>query len=68
MMRTRVINNSSNSTGHNTVLSLLRVMRAVQPICRAEQARVPNLNHSTIMEIVTPLLAEGILQEGETAR
>ncbi len=42
---------------------ILRLVRAAQPISRAEIARRLGVNRSTVTEVVKPLLAEGILQE-----
>ena len=44
---------------------ILRLVRAAQPIPRVEIARRLGLNRSTVTEVVKPLLAEGILREGQ---
>jgi predicted NBD/HSP70 family sugar kinase len=44
---------------------ILRLVRAAQPIPRVEIARRLGVNRSTVTEVVKPLLAEGILREGQ---
>src|SRR6266404_7737580 len=46
-----------------TTRNMLRVLRAVQPISRADLARRLEVNRSTITEMVKPLLACGLLHE-----
>lgn len=53
---------SANVTGA-TARALLRLIRAAQPISRAELARRLNVNRSTVTEIVRPLLDSGVLRE-----
>jgi transcriptional regulator with XRE-family HTH domain len=47
--------------------TILRLLRAAQPIPRVEIARRLGLNRSTVTEVVKPILAEGILREGQEA-
>ena len=49
-----------------SVRSLLRLVRAAQPISRIEIARRLGLNRSTVTEAVKPLLAAGVLREAAT--
>lgn len=44
---------------------MLRIVRAAQPISRADLARRLEVHRSTITEIVKPLLASGLLREAE---
>nr|MBA3438471.1 ROK family protein [Pyrinomonadaceae bacterium] len=53
------------SLSSGTVRTLLRAVRAAQPVSRAELARRLAVNRSTITELVKPLLASGVLHEGE---
>jgi predicted NBD/HSP70 family sugar kinase len=46
------------------VRSVLKLVRAVQPVSRADLARLLNINRSSVTEIVKPLLAQGTLREG----
>ena len=46
---------------------LLRLLRAAQPIPRVEIARRLGVNRSTVTEVAKPLLAEGVLREGQEA-
>ena len=48
-------------------LALLRLVRAAQPISRADIARRFGVYRSTVTDIVSPLLAEGLLRETEAA-
>ncbi|MGH9882278.1 MAG: winged helix-turn-helix transcriptional regulator, partial [Pyrinomonadaceae bacterium] len=45
--------------------TLLRLVRAAQPIPRVELARRLNINRSTVSEIFKPLIAAGILCEAQ---
>lgn len=56
-----------NLSNGSTARSLLKIVRAAQPISRADLARRLNVNRSTVTEIVKPLLASGILREGNPA-
>lgn len=47
----------------STARFLLKLVRAAQPISRAELARRLNVNRSTVTEIVRPLLDSGVLRE-----
>jgi predicted NBD/HSP70 family sugar kinase len=47
----------------DTTRTLLRIVRAAQPISRIELARRLDLNRSTITEIVRPLISSGVLCE-----
>jgi predicted NBD/HSP70 family sugar kinase/plasmid maintenance system antidote protein VapI len=47
-----------------TARSMLRIVRATQPISRVDLARRLDVHRSTVTEIVKPLLASGILREG----
>jgi predicted NBD/HSP70 family sugar kinase len=42
---------------------MLRIVRAAQPISRIDLARRLEVNRSTVTEIVTPLIASGVLRE-----
>lgn len=48
----------------STTRSLLKIVRAAQPISRADLARRLEVNRGTVTEIVKPLLAAGALREG----
>lgn len=48
----------------STARSLLKIVRAAQPISRADLARRLGVNRSTVTEIVKPLLASDVLREG----
>jgi predicted NBD/HSP70 family sugar kinase len=58
------ISGASVSTAH----TMLRIVRAAQPISRADLARRLEVNRSTVTEIVKPLLASGVLCEAEPER
>jgi predicted NBD/HSP70 family sugar kinase len=47
-----------------TARSMLRILRAAQPISRVDLARRLDVNRSTVTEIVKPLIASGVLREG----
>nr|MBA3442525.1 ROK family protein [Pyrinomonadaceae bacterium] len=47
-----------------TTRTLLKMIRAAQPVSRAELARRLGVNRSTVTEIVRPLLEAGALREG----
>lgn len=47
-----------------TTRHLLRIVRAAQPISRADLARRLGVNRSTVTDIVRPLLDAGVLSEG----
>jgi predicted NBD/HSP70 family sugar kinase/plasmid maintenance system antidote protein VapI len=49
----------------SSAISLLKLVRARQPISRADIARHLKINRSTVTNICSPLLASGILQEAE---
>ena len=44
---------------------ILRLVHAAQPVPRAEIARRLGINRSTVTEIVKPLIAKGVLREGQ---
>jgi predicted NBD/HSP70 family sugar kinase len=48
-------------------LALLRLVRAAQPVSRADIARHFGVHRSTVTDIVKPLLSEGLLRETEAA-
>src|SRR6266404_3330428 len=54
---------SISAASDETTRNMLRVLRAVQPISRADLARRLEVNRSTITEMVKPLLACGLLHE-----
>ncbi len=49
-----------------TTRTLLKIVRAAQPVSRAELARRLSVNRSTVTEIVRPLLDSNVLREGAT--
>jgi predicted NBD/HSP70 family sugar kinase len=51
------------SPPHHTVHALLRLVRAAQPISRAEIARTLGVHRSTITTLVKPFLASGAIRE-----
>jgi len=53
-----------NAPGSSTTRLLLRIIRAAQPISRADLARRLGVNRSTVTDIVRPLLDSGVLREG----
>lgn len=59
--RLKSISGVSNETTH----AMLRMVRAAQPISRADLARRLEVHRSTITEIVKPLLASGLLREAQ---
>src|SRR5438445_8275008 len=48
---------------HETTRAMLRMVRAAQPISRADLARRLEVHRSTITEMVKPLIASGLLRE-----
>src|SRR6266536_6479838 len=56
---------SSSAASHETTRAMLRMVRAAQPISRADLARRLEVHRSTITELVKPLLASGLLREAE---
>src|SRR6267378_4093743 len=54
---------SISAASDETTRNMLRVLRAVQPISRADLARRLEVNRSKITEMVKPLLACGLLHE-----
>lgn len=57
--------NRQVSMWSSTLHALLKIIRAAQPISRADLARRLRVNRSTITEIVRPLLDSGVVREGE---
>lgn len=55
---------STSEVGGTTTRTLLKMIRAAQPVSRAELARRLGVNRSTVTEIVRPLLEAGALGEG----
>src|ERR1700754_2511595 len=49
-----------------TTLALLRLVRAAQPVSRADLARRLGLHRSSVTSAVKPLIAEGVLRETAT--
>lgn len=60
--RDRTVQETSTLSG-DTARTMLRIVRAAQPISRVDLARRLEVNRSTITEIVTPLIASGVLRE-----
>src|SRR2546423_4694940 len=52
-----------SAASHETTRAMLRMVRAAQPISRADLARRLDVHRSTITEMVKPLLASGLLRE-----
>src|SRR5260370_19079254 len=61
--RDPVVHGRSSLSGE-TARTMLRIVRAAQPISRVDLARRLEVNRSTITEIVKPLIASGVLREG----
>ncbi len=61
--RDPVVHGTSSLSGE-TARTMLRIVRAAQPISRVDLARRLEVNRSTITEIVKPLIASGVLREG----
>src|SRR5260221_6998766 len=57
----------SNVSG-DTARTMLRIVRAAQPISRVDLARRLEVNRSTVTGIVTPLIASGVLCEAAPSR
>src|SRR5229473_2144662 len=52
-----------SSVSGDTARTMLRIVRAAQPISRIDLARRLEVNRSTVSEIVKPLIASGVLCE-----
>ena len=59
---------SISGASHETTRAMLRMVRAAQPISRADLARRLEVHRSTITEMVKPFLASGLLREAEPER
>ncbi len=59
----RSISSGTFDAPKDATYTLLRIVRAAQPISRIELARRLELNRSTITEIVRPLISSGVLCE-----
>jgi predicted NBD/HSP70 family sugar kinase/plasmid maintenance system antidote protein VapI len=57
-----------SSVSGGTARTMLRIVRAAQPISRVDLARRLDVNRSTVTEIVTPLIAAGVLCEAAPGR
>jgi predicted NBD/HSP70 family sugar kinase/plasmid maintenance system antidote protein VapI len=60
--RDRTVQEITTLSG-DTARTMLRIVRAAQPISRADLARRLEVNRSTVTEIVKPLIASGVLRE-----
>ncbi len=56
---------AAKTISRGTTRAMLRIVRAAQPISRADLARRLEVHRSTITEMVKPLLASGLLREAE---
>lgn len=56
---------SISGASDETTRAMLRMVRAAQPISRADLARRLELHRSTITEMVKPLIASGLLREAQ---
>jgi predicted NBD/HSP70 family sugar kinase len=56
---------TESRTSTKTERTLLRLVRAAQPIPRIELARRLNINRSTVSEIFKPLIASGVVCEAQ---
>ncbi|GAC1446563.1 MAG: xylose repressor [Pyrinomonadaceae bacterium] len=63
LRRIHLDNDDAARVSGGTTRFLLKLIRAAQPISRAELARRLNVNRSTVTEIVRPLLDFGVLRE-----
>src|SRR5207237_5138560 len=55
---------AADSQGHaRAAVMLLRLLRAAQPISRAELARRLGVNRSTVTDTFKPLIAAGVIRE-----
>ncbi len=59
----RDLSQASSRLSGNTVRTVLRIVRATQPISRVDLARRLEVNRSTVSGIVSPLIASGVLRE-----
>jgi len=56
------------SPSDQNMRTMLRIIRAAQPISRVDLARRLEVHRSTVTQIVTPLIASGVLREGAPER
>ncbi|HYR75696.1 MAG TPA: ROK family protein [Pyrinomonadaceae bacterium] len=59
----RDLSQASSHLSGDTVRTVLRIVRAAQPISRVDLARRLEVNRSTVSGIVSPLIASGVLCE-----
>src|SRR5438445_11996504 len=59
----RDLSQASSRLSGNTVRTVLRIVRATQPISRVDLARRLEVNRSTVSWIVSPLIASGAFRE-----
>lgn len=65
--RRKVSPQETSSFPGETARTMLRIVRAAQPISRVDLARRLEVNRSTVTELVTPLIASGVLREAAPA-
>jgi predicted NBD/HSP70 family sugar kinase/transcriptional regulator with XRE-family HTH domain len=65
--RRKVPPQETSSFPGDTARTMLRIVRAAQPISRVDLARRLEVNRSTVTELVTPLIASGVLREAAPA-
>jgi predicted NBD/HSP70 family sugar kinase len=63
----RDLSQAASHLSGDTARTMLRIVRAAQPISRVDLARRLEVNRSTVSEIVTPLIASGVLREAAPA-
>jgi len=62
--RTPAVSNAADATGPaRATVMLLRLLRAAQPISRAELARRVGVNRSTVTDTFKPLISAGVVHE-----
>jgi len=66
-MGRRDLSQAASHLSGDTARTMLRIVRAAQPISRVDLARRLEVNRSTVSEIVTPLIASGVLREAAPA-
>ena len=66
--RTHAVHHATEATGTaRASVMLLRLLRAAQPISRAELARRVGVNRSTVTDTFKPLIAAGVVREESSA-